>query len=272
MDLQTLQRVWRHAETYSGEAARALWNQRACSFSRKQLPTLESSPFLQQIAGCIPLDGSMTALDIGCGSGIYALALAPLLRKAAGCDVSDRMIAAAERRAADLGISNASFFCMDWETADLDALGWRRRFDLVFAHMTPAIHSYCALDQMTACAGRHCFLKRPARRRDLVLDQAMELLGLRTRGQDADESMEYVFCYLWRNGFEPQFRYGHECWQEDRPLEEALEWCLGSAALQRPLTDRECREVRSFLERIAVDGRIRESVSTTTVTIDWAVS
>lgn len=132
MDLQTLQRVWRHAETYSGEAARALWNQRACSFSRKQLPTLGSSPFLQQIAGCT----RWTAY----GRAGYrlrfrnlALALAPLLREAAGCDVSDRMIAAAERRAADLGISNASFFCMDWETADLDALGWRRRFDLVFA-------------------------------------------------------------------------------------------------------------------------------------------
>ena len=271
MDLKTLQEVWQPKRADQQETARALWNQRADQFRQKPLPTLEENAFLRLMAEKVPLTAQTTALDIGCGTGIYSLALAQRIQRAVGCDISDRMVEIANRNAAAHALSNASFFCADWETADISRLGLCGTFDIVFAHMTPAVNSYNTLEHMVACAKQHCFLKKPTRRRDLILDQIMELLGLRSKGQGADDAMEYLFSYLWRKGYEPQFQYEHSVWQEEKSVDDAFSWGIGWASMQREISQSDRKRVRSFLEDNAIDGKIHEQTVTTAVTLDWAV-
>ena len=59
------------------------------------------------VATVLGLDGRGRLLDVGCGPGIIALRLAHLFEEVVGLDADADMIAEAERRAAELGVTNA---------------------------------------------------------------------------------------------------------------------------------------------------------------------
>lgn len=72
---------------------------------------------------------SDTVLELGCGTGTTALALAPSVARLVGTDVSSEMIAIARDKAHAQGCANAEF-----EVAPADhALGAGERFDAVLA-------------------------------------------------------------------------------------------------------------------------------------------
>ena len=57
----------------------------------------------------LTLDGQQRVLDVGCGPGVLALELAPYVAEVVGVDPDAGMLAEARRRAADMGITNASW-------------------------------------------------------------------------------------------------------------------------------------------------------------------
>ena len=181
------------------------------------------------------------------------------------------MLEAARRYARKEQLSNVSFYKEDWQTADIDALGFRGRFDLVFAHMTPAIADYGTLDKMNACAKGHCFLVKPTRREDAVQDAAFLRAGFLGREQ-LDEAVMNTFAYLWLKGYEPELSYRKEVWKSTRSLESMERWCVDRARLRKELTKEEEQAIRSFLREISRDGTVEETTRTTIVTIYWNVA
>lgn len=89
------------------------------------------SPTLLDIIYRAGLTGKRV-LDVGCGQGRLALLLAPEAREVVGIDTVPEVIAAAQQRAADEGLTNAEFLPADAETLDLAAWG---PFDLVVANL-----------------------------------------------------------------------------------------------------------------------------------------
>ncbi len=79
----------------------------------------------------------VTALDVGCGTGQLALALAPLCRRVIGVDRDAEAILTARARAAALGLGNVEFVIADAEAEEYAR--WAPQ--LVAAHlcMSPAI-------------------------------------------------------------------------------------------------------------------------------------
>lgn len=79
----------------------------------------------------------VTALDVGCGTGQLALALAPLCRRVIGIDRDASAILKARERASALGLANTDFVIADAEVEEYTR--WAPQ--LVAAHlcMSPAI-------------------------------------------------------------------------------------------------------------------------------------
>lgn len=57
----------------------------------------------------LPLDGRQRVLDVGCGPGVLALELAPYVAEVVGADPDAGMLEEAQRRAAEMGITNTSW-------------------------------------------------------------------------------------------------------------------------------------------------------------------
>ena len=98
-------------------------------YERGRLPYAPG--FVETLATALGLDGSGRLLDVGCGPGIVALALAPRFGEVVGVDPDADMLAEAGRQAARRGVRNARWVVARAE--DLPAgLGEFRA--VVFAH------------------------------------------------------------------------------------------------------------------------------------------
>ena len=74
-------------------------------YERGRLPY--AAGFVETLASALELDGGGRLLDVGCGPGIVALALAPHFAEVVGLDPDEDMLAEAGRQAERRGVANA---------------------------------------------------------------------------------------------------------------------------------------------------------------------
>lgn len=137
--------------------------------------------------------------------------------------------------------------------------------------MTPAVCDYLTLDKMNACARGHCFLVKPARRRDKVQDAAFEAAGITGHRKQMDDMIPNAFACLWMKGYNPEISYRDEIWEIEKPLQKMTDWCMDRARLQKSLSSEEEDSIRKYLRDISIDDKINETVTTTIVTMYWHV-
>ncbi|NCB50631.1 MAG: class I SAM-dependent methyltransferase [Clostridia bacterium] len=269
--MEKLKELWAGSAGNNGKTQAEIWDRVAGEYIAHRPPDFENDDFLKLIDRVANPDPSMSSLDIGCGAGRYSLALAQRVGLAAGIDISTKMLGYANAEAAERGIENVDFRCLDWAWADVDALGFRGRFDIVFAHNTPAVTDFATFDRMNACSKGYCFLSRAGRRNDAVQDRAFEIAGIDPDNIKHDDQIAYMFDYLWYSGYRPQFSYGDQIWTNTRSVEDMAAWCIGRAKLRRDLSPEAEQNIREYLESISEDGRVRETITSTDVTIWWQV-
>lgn len=271
MDLSTLQKEWVNRPN-TGALQRKIWDGAAESFVQKPVPSFDGNPFLNLLSSKNVLTPDTAALDVGCGTGIYSIALANRIRTAVGVDISPAMIACGQEHAQTLGLQNVSFSILDWAEADIDSLGFRCKFDLVFAHMTPAISDFASFDKMHLCSRAYCAMAKPTRRHNAVQEAVHALVGIDEHNSDhPDDSIIHAFSYLWLGGCSPEITYRTERWHSIKTVKDAADWYINRSKLRKDLTSGEEQAVRAYLESISENGMVTESTSTTIVTMLWHI-
>ena len=268
--LNALKIRWTDKSLRDARTQARIWDGVAEEFCAHEPPDYETNGFLKLLETFASPAPHMSVLDIGCGCGGYTLALAKRVGSAQGVDISPKMLGHARARAEIMNLGNAEFRCMDWAQADIDALGFRRRFDIVFAHMTPAISDFDTFDKLNACSRKYCLMSKPARRRDRIQDRAFEIVGI-GGGREHDDGIVHAFEYLWYSGLRPQLVYSDEVWESARSADAMAAWCIDRARLLRQLSPAEEDAMRAYVAGLAVDGIVRETVTTTVVTMYWQV-
>ena len=124
--------------------------------ARTQVRVQDTLAFLQQHQ----LPGKEDrVLDIGCGAGRFASAIAQCVGHVTGIDLAPEALAAAERHARSLGLANVDFLPYDFLRLDPGQLGWADRFDLVFAGLVPRCMREGFIGKMEALTTKHCFMQ-----------------------------------------------------------------------------------------------------------------
>ncbi len=267
MNLSYLKKEWCIQPDADPAASIRAWDAVTDEYLPDDTVTFESDHFLKYLQSKICLTKKMRVLDVGCGAGAYAAALAPRVGHIVGVDFSPKMIEAARRSSASLNLQNTTFLERDWHFGDEHEFDGQ--FDLVFAHTTPAVADYRTLEKMMRASRRHCLICKPARRTDEVLDRLRGLLNLESDSND--DSVAYTFDTVWTHGYNPEIRYDKVIWKSVHALDEAKLWYLGRMNGTKALSPDQEKAACAYLEAISKDGKVTETIHTTLVTMYWNI-
>lgn len=274
MNLEHYDELWqRHRPEHAGLVD--FWNRRADSFNAHKNGDGESRElrriFAMQLADETDVDADSRVLDIGCGAGHYSILLARRAAEVIGFDIAPKMIDHARENAAAEGCANVAFEVLDWETVDLAARGWEKRFKLVLACKTPAVNSLATLRKMiAACDGCCCYISK-IDIANSVRDRLNSLLDWNEAESRSTGDFYCVFNLLWLMGYYPEISYLERSWESDMSLDDAL--MVYSRHFERLGASWEKRGTVAAekLSSLAVDGRIHEKVTSKMVVMTWRV-
>lgn len=201
-------------------------------------------------------------LDIGCGTGIYGLALAGRARSVLGLDSSAAMLAIfrAERRRR--GLSNAACAASSWAAIPSSRLAGR--FDLAIASMTMAIKSEANLLKMEKSAPCRVYIGWAGVRRNPLLERVYARHGVKYQ---APEGAAAVLKILKRLGREPAVRYIRDSWERRASLDDTMRDIEVGLKVNGARMDREW--VESLLKKMARKGTVRQVTSVRKALIVW---
>ncbi|MDR2827542.1 MAG: methyltransferase domain-containing protein [Candidatus Adiutrix intracellularis] len=273
MDLNFFENNWVPLKDSGGEA-NDFWNRRAASYNRHKENSLigqHNQMVLARVAERCGLNQDSRILDIGCGPGQLSIDLAVLTGAAVtGLDLAPAMIELAKGRSK--GVSGVDFQLLDWAGADIEALGWVKKFDLAMASRTPAICNRSTLEKMMVVSSGYGVLISGVDIHNSVREPLKEVLGdwdeLKGR---ASRSIYNAWNLLWLMGYFPSVSYLDNAWEDEVTLEEAILIHLRYFEMAGPLSGKQRTFLIRALEKMARNGLVRERVRSRTVIVIWSI-
>ena len=244
------------------------WDSMAADFAGHERPDLNNSLALRLMQREAMITNGGRVLDVGCGSGRFSVVLAEMGAAVTGVDISPKMIDYAQKAAAGL---SAQFYAEDWHALGLAAKAWDKSFDLVLAHMTPAVMSAETFMKLSQASRGWCLMVKPARRTNSVYDELNKLVGAPADTKALDETIAYAFSLLWDAGFSPRLEYDQQVWNSHKPLDKAVLQYTKRMESFHKLDERQKNSIKDYLEAKAENGFVNETTYTTIVATYWQV-
>jgi SAM-dependent methyltransferase len=258
--------LWKSAEV-NKQASVEWWDAMAADFSGHERPNESSSLALRIMLRQSMIEKGGRVLDVGCGSGRFSVVLAEMGADVTGVDIAPKMIGYAQKAAG----TTAKFYAEDWHTLELAAKGWEKSFDLVLAHMTPAIADAETFMKLSQASRGWCLMVKPARRTNSVYDELNELVGAPADTKALDETIAYAFSLLWDAGYSPKLDYDQQVWYSSNPLDKAVLQYTKRIEAFHALNGRQKQSIKDCLEAKAENGLVDETTHTSIVAMYWQV-
>jgi SAM-dependent methyltransferase len=146
-----------------GRTSADFWDRRARGFHRATRDTTATDPFLSRLKS--EVSGQTTILDVGAGTGRFALALAPQVGHITAVEPNASMLDYMRRDASAQGLSNISYVQTTWQAAPSDTGA-----DLVICShvLYPILDIEPFLRKLLAAARQVCYIYMRARHIDAL--------------------------------------------------------------------------------------------------------
>ena len=211
-------------------------------------------------------------LDIGCGTGTLAIALAREGAEVTALDFSEGMLACLKNKTPTEFAHLIHPLRADWADADSIPAEWSGSFDLVMANMTPAMRTPEALSRMNNASRGWCFLKGWARTRSNSLMESLWPVVMDGRRDERPPDLFYQFNVLFAQGYFPSVSFTRNDWGKKSPLSESIEYYTRFfSGISKTSAETVREKVTVHLARIAVDGMVEEKSSGWTGSMLWRV-
>lgn len=214
------------------------------------------------------LNKDFDVLDLGCGAGAYSLAIAEKVKTVTAVDISPKMLQNAETKCAQAGIKNINYMQLDWLEADIDALDMKRKFDLVFAHNTPALCDTETFEKLNAVSKRFCAVCTPIYMDEKIVADIYNLIG-RDTVEKQTVAFPFMLDILLQNRILPKLRYEKQVWPMKQTFEEACAFYLGRFEMEGGLEEEQREKIKEYLHDQIKDGFIYDNIETTVATMYW---
>nr|WP_320193958.1 class I SAM-dependent methyltransferase [uncultured Desulfobacter sp.] len=214
----------------------------------------------------------MRVLDIGCGTGMMALALAQEGALVTAMDFSSGML---DRFKADIPKalnSKITLVQQDWHQLDIRQKGWEKAFDLVLAFMSPAVASPEAFSKMIQCAAKGCAIRGWAARRQPEIFKDLWQMIMKHPLDDKPQSILYKINLLFSMGLYPDIYFEVVEWDQMVSVETETENQVSFFTKVTGKADKDIRPViHSYLQNRAGKGQIRKEQKGVTATAVFLV-
>ena len=255
----------------SGDFAKHVKDKRGQKRSAEIIGLLEEAGFKAKGA---------KVLDIGCGPGTLSIPLARLGADVTSLDIAPGMLDQLREYAKDEGLAVNPLEC-SWWTADIDQLGFRKKYDLVLASMTPGVRDAETFDRMMACSKKFCYYSHflgggphgmnPEIRK--ILDGDEKAPGRRApNGRGHGPGIAYPFMYLYALGYHPLVRFSHNRWKMETNWKEAAERTIGFFEHDEAFDAAAKKKVMTYYQANAKDGKYRTQSEMYTGMMVWNVN
>ena len=272
MDTSIFDTYWADRQPDRSDMA-DFWTRRASSFNAHGNEP-DSSAYRQALVAKIAkragIDGQSAVLDVGCGPGRHALDFAQVAGYVDGCDIAPGMIECASANAAEASVGNASFRVLDWAAADLEELGWKKRFNLVFASRTPAIYDRSTLNKMTEASAGYCCLLTQVTGDNSVRRALAPIAGEDRRDEMRRRGLYCAFNILWLQGYYPEVEYLERSWDSECALDEAILMYTRHFNNSGQLTEEQQTAIADRLRHMSNNGVIREQGQSRVALLFWS--
>nr|NJM02874.1 class I SAM-dependent methyltransferase [Desulfobacula sp.] len=265
----------KETDTYTvhrGFSTPEYWDRAAASYDRNKEETKSRrlSKTLDLFQRKDLLFRGMEVLDIGCGTGTLALELARQGARVTALDFSQGMLDQFRQAITPDIRENLTLIREDWHSIDLAERGWKQRFDLVIAFMSPGVAGPEAFFKMMAASKKGCAVRGwAAKRNHPVLAVLWEKI-MGTVLEDAPQSILLKINLLFSLGLFPDLTFDPVEWDQNVTVEEEL---AGQMAFFRKVSDKSEAElesvIRPYLESLAENGRIKRTHTGLTATAVW---
>jgi SAM-dependent methyltransferase len=191
-------------------------------------------------------------LDIGCGTGVYALPLAGRAGRVLGVDSSAAMLRVYRRVRRERGIANAP------------AARIRGRFDIALASMTAAVKTRADFLKMEAAAPLRIFIGWAGLRRNALLERVYAGHGVAYRAPEGAERALKILAALGRS---PRVVYLRDSWTKSASVPETLREIAVSMRVNGARFDEE--RTRALLKPFTRGGKVRQLTRARKAVIIW---
>ncbi|MEH0018959.1 MAG: methyltransferase domain-containing protein [Desulfobacter sp.] len=259
---------------HKGFATPEYWDKASATYNtnKKEVRDRRLEKALAVLADKGLLFDGMTVLDIGCGTGMMALALARHGARVTAIDFSKGML---DRFRADLTPPlerRVTLVQEDWHGLDIRERGWEKAFDLVVAFMSPGVATPEAFDKMIQCASKGCAVRGwAARRQHPILMDLWEKIMDRPL-DDKPQSILYKINLLFSMGLFPDVCFDVVAWDQTIGLDKELANQLAFFARVSDRPEHELEQIiHTYLSGLAENNQLNKKQKGLTATAVFLV-
>lgn len=268
MHINEIRKNWK-TQNKNTQSEVELWDSQAEDPIYHMMPTFQDNKFLQLLEQEHMIDSTYDVLDIGCGAGVYSLALAQRVKSVTGIDLSPKMVQTAMKKLEKDERMNVVFICKDWNALDLAQEGFKEHFDLVLAHTSPAISDASTFEKMNDASKHFCALCTPSKMIEPVLQVVQKIAGVEDDKKNCGNDLIYQLDMLFQMDYLPKLAYENQVWDMNQSYEDACSYYIGRATYAKELALDETNIIKEYLASITKDGRVIDQINATVTTIYW---
>jgi SAM-dependent methyltransferase len=209
-------------------------------------------------------------LDIGCGTGTFALPLAFMASSVTGLDISETMIAMLNEVAIKYDVRNVDAVHTSWRDLDVSKEGFKKVYDVTWTAMSMAVMDRDDLERMEQCAKDWCvYIGWGNTRRDSLMEEVFRTHGMELKPPPGAGNIAEILQKMGRN---PSLDFIETSWDWQGTVDEALEDLAGHVELEGYGKIPERKAIREIIERHAENNAVRHTTYVEEGIIVWRAS
>jgi len=213
------------------------------------------------------LTGDTVAIDIGCGTGSFAIGLAKRCREAYAFDLSSGMLDVVSRKAGEMGLSNIITVQGDWSSYD----SFDPAITLALASLNPGIDNFDSLDKMNkVSSGWCCFIGGAGGLVDPTWEELRETVLGKALKKSHESDVIFPFNIIYAMGLKPEILYIPYGWSRLITKKQAVAAFVVDIGRFKDVDEDAMRTIEQYVDaRLDENGKYRQGATATLGVMVW---